>query len=286
MLALVVAALMVPPTAADAAPEFEILDAYLGEHDVGGSWAHCQRHGGADVFREVPDIPLPAPAPYTNELLRHHVMWHKERLSLTTGDAPSASDTDRYGDDFYSFHRAMVLDYDAWRLEQGYPPVAPWDPATPIPPEFAYDAPTPACQPRKKEDPKLPLPAWATLAGGETDPFFHEYRALCEFPDLNRLAKAIDGHGPETYHSKVHDNVSGDMNLPPTAPRDPIFWGWHKFLDEAVFRTWERECGAPPSDAEASASGARVERDRAVPAPFVLASLVLAALVLRRARRE
>ena len=49
-------------------------------------------------------------------------------------------------------------------------------------------------------------------------------------PDLELLGCALT----YTYHNDRHvaiGNDTGDMSFPPTAPKDPIFWRLHKFID-------------------------------------------------------
>ena len=56
----------------------------------------------------------------------------------------------------------------------------------------------------------------------------HMQDALQDFePDQKLLGCAFT----DPYHDERHGNVSGDMGSPASSPRDPIFWRFHKFVD-------------------------------------------------------
>lgn len=219
----------------------------------------------------------------TNEHLRTHAQWHAQNTM-------HPEDANTYGDDFVAFHREMGAHYDAWRAEQGFAPVVAWDPSTPMPPEFAYPRMT-GCLPRRTDDPKVELPTWATVEGGDEPSPEWGYRSLCEFPSLNRFAKAIDASATapagfvleDSYHSAVHNRVAGDLAPPETAPRDPIFYAWHKHVD-LLFVSWETSCGGAVETVSAP-DAAPAESARAVPGPGV-AGLAAALGVLALLRRR
>lgn len=298
--AIVVLVLAGAPAVHAAGSEFALLDAYLAEHDLPAARGdHCERRGGhlAYLAGETPTPPPVGPMEPTNALLAHHFQWHKERSFVTR--EVSADDADRYGDDFVSYHRAMILDYDAWRSAHGAAPVEPWDPATPIPATFAYDGGSPlphdeaqrvrqitgsGCIQRATEDPRIARPSWSTIEGGdEPDPMFGHTR-LCQFSDLNRLAKAVDfdfiGRTERSgYHASVHGGVGGDLAPVATAPRDPVFWAWHKFLDVSIFGLWDSDCAQAPDDAAAAVA------DPSRDVPGTAAWVVVAAALVALARR-
>jgi hypothetical protein len=151
-----------------------------------------------------------------------HHKWHSETLR-------SRPD---YGIGFLTFHRGFVRHYDEWRLAHGYAVVVPWDPGTPIP----ADVPHPG---RKTEDPSAedPLcrrPVWLTAEGGADgarDPDFGASK-LAEFTSSNQLGRSIDSPTSPRWHLRVHDTVGGDFGHPTKLVLDPIFWRWHKFVDD------------------------------------------------------
>ena len=132
----------------------------------------------------------------------------------------------------------------------------------------------------KRQHVARPLPTWATLGGGAVADPLWGYTRLCDFPSVNRLAKSLDSG----YHSEVHNGraggVGGDMDWPWTAPRDPVFWSWHLFLD-GVFHVWEDHCGAlPPTQGDAVTATARV----AAPSAMLTMAGALAAASMAGAR--
>lgn len=265
--------------AATEAPELGIVGAFLAETDsplVMGD--HCRRHGGVQTTEDLPALDAPWPV-WTNGHLYEHVSWHFRHLSIERA-VFSLGPEDRYGDEFVAFHREMIAHYDAWREAYGHEPVATWDPALPIPPEFAYPA-SAGCRARDHDDVNLPAPTWATIAGGEKrDPLWN-HTALCQFADVNELGKSIDWG----YHGDVHAAVGGDMDNALVSPRDPVFWAWHKFLDVEIFQTYERECiGEPATLASASAPLEGSARAVPGPTPFMLVLGLAGALVLRGRR--
>lgn len=257
---------------ATAQSEAGILGTYLQQYDmVEVQGDPCRRHGG--VYFDVEDQMVPL-AP-TNLLLSHHVLWHRLHDRDRVLDDAYRAETDAYGTLFVEFHHHMIHAYDTWRTERGYAPSPVWDPATPIPVELRNPHLIPAgvlpsdppetaalalavCIAHDSEDPRVAMPTWATEAGGdEADPVYG-YRSLCAFPTLNALAKAIDAVGIAnlSYHSAVHNGVGGDLRYTLFAPRDPTFWAWHKYLDVAVFQTYQERCEDLALDA-ASDNGAQ-----------------------------
>ncbi|HET6405467.1 MAG TPA: tyrosinase family protein, partial [Candidatus Thermoplasmatota archaeon] len=184
---------------------------------------------------------------------------------------------DRYGIIFFEWHRHFLQKYEAWRAENGHPPLEPWDPATPMPPSLAYPYPERACSDGRVEDPRVPLPTWATVAGGEeADPLFGHTR-LCAFRDLNELGKSVAFE----YHWQFHAGIQGDM-VGGRGPLDPAFWAGHQFINRLMDAWWEA-CDAAPRGG--AALGAGVDEARAVPLPGLVAFAALAASALALRRR-
>ncbi len=222
----------------DGRPELDILEDYLEPFDLREDHEgvrltpeleHCQRRGG---YRTGGDLPATPQVGWTNTLLWAHAGWHWDYARLTEPEF-SADDGDRYGDAFIIYHRHLIEDYEDWRNRTGQPPLVAWDPMEPIPERFAYDVEWP-CAPRTSEDPQVPLPTWMTREGGEEESPFWGYTSLCAFTSLNRLGKAMD----VDYHGRVHEDVGGDMDSHMASLRDPVFWAWHKYLDDIAVE-WE-----------------------------------------------
>jgi hypothetical protein len=270
--------------AATAESELDMLAAYLQPYDepaVQGD--HCRRSGGIEAGTAAGELEVPA----TNRHLLRHRLWHDAASEGRVIDDAFRDENNTYGTEFREYHRDMVFSYAAWREDHGLPPLGVWDPATPIPPEFTNPDALPRevmnsdtdariiavfvqCLAHETEDPNVSVPSWATIVGGSTpDPVFG-YRALCDFPTLNALGKAIDSSG-EGFHSNVHATVAGDLAPPWTSPRDPLFHPWHHFLELSVFSAWESECQKPPAGPQPDPGSTRG-------LPAATASLIVLAL--------
>lgn len=166
-----------------------------------------------EYIAEQPGLPL------------EHGVWHRQN---TPGE-------DNYGELFLAMHGHMLMGYDEWRSSQGYPPTPAWDPATPIPesaPHARRDTSDPAriCH-------NCITPTWFTLEGGEAaDPHSGAHR-LADFESADQLGRSINAPGAPAWHTSVHDAIGGDMGDNSTAPLDPVFWMFHKTIDD-TFRTW------------------------------------------------
>lgn len=246
LLALSGGVLSFSPAAAQAGPtELAIVEEYLAPWDdpaIRGN--HCLRSGGLGRDQNPTGEPWPgaADAP-TNAFLRVHLAWHDEHAAHA-GDPVEAD-----GSAFFEFHHVLVHDYEAWRARLGHPALVAWDPATPIPFAFTYDA-TPPCRARATDDPAVPLPSWATLAGGADQDPLYGHRALCQFSSVAQLANALAV--PGGFHESVHGTVRGEMQRASTSEKDPVFWAFHRFVDD-LFHSWEHVCNATTPAAEVSA---------------------------------
>jgi len=171
-------------------------------------------------------------------ITREHTLWH-DRYPF---DAPFYD-----GTIFFDFHAQFVDRFDRWRAEFGYPPIGIWDPAMPIPAGIDIEH-----RPRSASYAGQPRPGWATLSGGgprgwnlmPCDWTRGGQRILADFPrDRRLLGCAVT----ETWHNNVHLILGGDMQDPPTSPRDPVFWRWHRYV-ELVSRDrlslWQAELAA------------------------------------------
>jgi hypothetical protein len=195
----------------------------------------CDDGGAAGIDGEGAPTDEPRDAPILlqylgehRELVSGHQHWHSENYR-------SLPD---YGDLFLAFHRKLVRDFDVWRAERGYPPLRPWDPATPIPAQAAH--PGRLSENPSAVDPLCRRPTWFTVEGGTTrDPDFGAAR-LGDFPSANQFGRAIDSVTPPAWHTRVHWTIGGDMVDQHRVVLDPIFWRFHKFIDH-LWDEWQQE---------------------------------------------
>ena len=50
---------------------------------------------------------------------------------------------------------------------------------------------------------------------------------LGDFRSADHLASELEW----TWHGDVHGYIGGDMSDFYVAPKDPVFWMWHKYID-------------------------------------------------------
>ena len=268
-----------PFGAAQGTLEIDILEGYLAAADRVPDLPHCGRHGG---YVNVPgQDPLLLPTGGTNAIMTEHTAWHQQHGGAR--HVPSTDDEDRFGDLFLGWHREFLQRYEDWRAAAGYPPLAAWDPGTPMPPSLAYEFPGRGCTPGRDSDPGVALPTWATVQGGEEpDPLFGHTR-LCDFQDTNQLGKSISVE----YHVAFHAGVGGDMRVG-HGPRDPAFWAGHRFIDGLGVQ-WETECAALAASVAEASPTAEGATARAVPGAglgALLLGLSGAAMLAGKARRR
>lgn len=166
------------------------------------------------------------------EIQSNHEHWHLE----TDRGIP------RYGEAFLAFHRVFIETHDAWRLAHGYPPVPPWDPTDPIPPDAHHGG-------RKTSDPsavdhQCRTPDWLKLDGnGARNPDVGAGR-LGDFTSSDQLGRAIDSLQEPNWHGRVHRAVGGDMESTHRFVFDPAFWRFHKFID-GIWHQWQEAAATP-----------------------------------------
>lgn len=61
---------------------------------------------------------------------------------------------------------------------------------------------------------------------------------------VDQLGRSIDAPGTPAWHSSVHAAIGGDMADHSTAPRDPVFWMYHRTIGD-VSRNWLQIKGEP-----------------------------------------
>jgi hypothetical protein len=161
------------------------------------------------------------PDPMTSPRMMEHMDWH---------NAPeNKARTGNYGERFLVFHQQFIGKFDLFRATKGLLPVTGWDPSTPIPAALSHDHVLTA--PRATDnpflvDPHCKTPTWATVTGGiDVEPLYG-YTNLCQFKSLDELGRAIDNG----WHGTVHNTIGGDMSQF-HSPIDPVFWRWHKWID-------------------------------------------------------
>jgi hypothetical protein len=159
------------------------------------------------------------------DLPRTHGAWHRD-------NTPGLDD---YGERFLSMHGHMLMAFDEWRGAHGFEPVPAWDPATRIPadaPHRRRDSDEPA-----KITHNCVTPAWFTLEGGDAPDPHSGAKRLADFQSLDQLGRSINAPGAPAWHTTVHNAIGGDMGDNSTAPLDPVFWMYHRTVDD-VLRTW------------------------------------------------
>lgn len=177
-----------------------------------------------------------------------HAGWHMRDMEggkqACQPGVHTGLDTPCYGKTFFDFHRTFVLAFSQFRAFFGYPPIGPpYDPATAIPSGPGIDHPdrttnTPTCGgtcaippefTATGTTPHIPYNTTGSTAGGCDIPLNPEPRKLSDWPpDQNALACAVTEH----WHNDVHGSIGGDMAYAQFAPRDPVFWRWHRYVEE------------------------------------------------------
>ena len=166
--------------------------------------------------------------PMNSPRMMEHMDWHN--------DPANHARTGNYGERFLQFHEQYIAEFDSFRATKGLIPVDGWDPATPIPAYLSHDHALSA--PRNSDNPysinpHCRTPTWATTAGGTDPDPVYGHTSLLQFTSLDELGRSIDSG----WHSTVHNSIGGDMATF-NSPIDPIFWRWHKWIDQ-IRSTWE-----------------------------------------------
>jgi hypothetical protein len=160
------------------------------------------------------------------KVLKDHYSWHPSNpfgVCFSTGQA-----------DFFVFHRLMLGSAFAFRDTFGYGIVPYWDgtQALPVSPDSLHADRAPLAIP-------FSTPAWYTRFGnGDISPC-HRAEKLADFPTAGALAEEMEGE----WHGLGHVSVGGTMNSF-NAPKDPVFFRWHKAIDN-VYHNWRLITGQP-----------------------------------------
>lgn len=166
------------------------------------------------------------------ELPSEHGEWHESNAPGLEG----------YGELFLTMHGHMAMAYDEWRSARGYEATPAWDPALPIP-EFAPHPGRKTSNPASKSE-NCVRPSWFTIEGGEAVDPHSNARRLADFKTADQLGRSINAPGAPAWHTSVHDTIGGDMGDNSTAALDPVFWLFHRTVDD-VFRNWLEIKGEP-----------------------------------------
>jgi hypothetical protein len=186
---------------------------------------NCSTEVTINVERNNTDINKQAEDFYTSNhsglVLSEHGLWHTNNsFNIATYD----------GILFFDFHNQYISRFNSWRAEFGYSPVVSWDAGTPLP--IGVDVNHAA---RNATYIVQPKPSWFTATGTVARPSNGlpcdtqaGQTKLIDYPGNRRLLGCAV---TSPWHNTVHVAIGGDMGRTTTAPRDPIFWRWHNFVD-------------------------------------------------------
>ncbi len=161
-------------------------------------------------------------------LLPHHAAWHEV-------NGPGGTRGPGSGSAFLQMHHEMVADMERFIRDSGRDldllPLVEWRPSQVVPAQLGQVE-------RFSTTPNVPTPSWLTLAGGGTGAPVFGYTRLDEFKTLDELGRAFGSGPPDNlgYHGAGHAAVGGVM-WSRRAPEDPVFWLWHRHIDN-VIETW------------------------------------------------
>ena len=167
----------------------------------------------------------------TTNALSEHSQWH---MAHGGGGGTGAGS----GLHFLEWHRYFIR-----KLEDHLGAVGGLDHHVPIP-YWPSNAQIPAALALRINDatPNVAPPTWTTMQGGATpDPVFG-HTSLKQFRTTDEIGRAVGA----SYHGTVHGAIGGDMSDPMVAPRAPIFYEWHGYLDH-IWAEWQRRAMPVPA---------------------------------------
>jgi hypothetical protein len=130
---------------------------------------------------------------------------------------------------FLDHHRHFIEGMERFLNSRGAPlPI--WDPATPVPPEFAGVEATDFGQPR---------PPLQNLIPRLTIPRHLLPSEILGAPTPDALANAI-----RPWHDAVHRAIGGSMGDQNFSAAAPIFWAFHGQVDD-MYAFWRSRHGLP-----------------------------------------
>jgi tyrosinase-like protein len=199
-----------------------------------------------DVNRQAEDFYI---FNHNARVLHDHFNWHTSTNPINSICEPRIS-----GAEFFTFHKGIISNFDNWRQTFGYKNISAWDPGTALPLETEY-VDTNRIYPYR---PQL-TPSFFTPEGGKTasacsapaledsqpengnNPLYsYTIRKLTDFINATDLANELE----PTWHGTIHTRIGGltpdesqwgDMSDFALAPKDPMFWRWHKYIDQIIY---------------------------------------------------
>lgn len=161
-------------------------------------------------------------------LLPHHAAWHEV-------NGPGGTRGEGSGSAFLQMHHEMIAAMEQFITASGRDldlvPLVEWRPSQVVPPQLGNVE-------RYSNTPNVRTPTWLTMAGGtDTAPIFG-YTKLADFKSLDELGRAFGSGFPDNlgYHGAGHAAVGGVM-WSRRAPQDPVFWLWHRHIDN-IIESW------------------------------------------------
>jgi hypothetical protein len=177
----------------------------------------------------------PIPGTTSTDVLQQHRQWHRDYSFWTSA-------YNNKGDLFFDFHRLYIAHFDKWRNTFGYPDIEPWNPGTSLPTGINNEHAN-----RNPSYTPLALPSWFIMHPGTDGPARPLNGLPCEtadspgtdFPaiqdeliDFEPDQELLGCVLTEPYHNSRHVEIGGHMGDPANAPRDPVFWRYHSFIDD------------------------------------------------------
>lgn len=130
---------------------------------------------------------------------------------------------DHFDRHLFTHHEQYVRAMEDWIRARpggaGFVPLPKWNPANPIPPEFNIVKP---------RDNGVPRPPLQNLNPNRPRSAEFGPQAVCGFPNTDAVANQMNG-----WHGSVHIAIGGTMADADIASAAPIFWPWHKYVNES-----------------------------------------------------
>ena len=176
---------------------------------------------------------------YYGSHLHHHEMWH-------SANGQGGQDCEGSGIAFLGFHRAMLNDFRKWALQsngRSWLPIDTVGEAVPSTMDDAYEVldllgRSAEYEPRETWSIiNYGVPGYFTVSGTSHPDWMNTgslggltFTRLNDFPDLDALGRVMGSN----YHIGFHNLVGGTMANTSISPTEPLFFGWHGFLDRIV----------------------------------------------------
>jgi hypothetical protein len=188
-----------------------------------------------------------SPTTTMTRVMNEHRLWHANNV-------PTSTTYD--GTLFFDFHNQYLSRFNSWRAEFGYPPLVEWNTGTAFPTGIDVNHSA-----RNASYTPYPKPTWFTSSGGGGTRNANGrpcdsgggQNDLFDFPTRAHLGCAAT----IPYHDTIHQRIGGDMGTTSFAPRDPIFWRWHTYLN-GVSQEWLAGPSTPLASAPKSSLFARI----------------------------